>query len=148
MVLLAIIVVNWQGSMKTINKIAAMVFKDNSFLMVRKHGKDIWTNLGGKPEGNESEKEALIREIKEELDCEAKIMKKLGDFENKAIFDDAIIHLSVYRVELIGEPKIRDDELAEFQYIDKDYASKMIKLPPSITEQIIPFCIKEGLLTW
>lgn len=134
--------------MKIIHKIAAMVFKNNAFLMVRKHDKDIWTNLGGKPEGGETEEEALVREIKEELGCEAKVIKKLGDFKNKAAFDDAIIHLSVYQVELIGEPKISDDELAEFSYIEKDYESKGIKLPPSITEQIIPFCIEEGLLNW
>lgn len=133
---------------KVIHKIAAMVFADNTFLMVRKHNKDIWTNLGGKPEGNESEEEALVREIKEELGCDAKVIKKLGDFKNKAAFDDAIIHLSVYQVELSGEPIISDDELAEFIYIDKDYEDKGIKLPPSITEQIIPFCIKEGLLNW
>ena len=133
---------------KVIHKIAAMVFKDDTFLMVKKHGKDIWTNLGGKPEGAETEQDALVRETEEELDCDAKVIKKLGDFKNKAAFDDAIIHLSVYQVELIGEPKISDPELEEFAYIDKNYVEKGIKFPLSITEQIIPFCIKEGLLNW
>lgn len=134
--------------MKTIHKIAAMVIKDDAFLMVRKVGKDIWTNLGGKPEVGESEEGALTREIKEELGCEAKIIKKLGDFENKAAFDDAMIHLAVYLAELVGELKISDDELEEFKFISKEDIEGGIKLPPSITEQILPYCIKEKLLNW
>jgi len=134
--------------MKTIHKIAAMVIKDNTFLMVRKAGKDIWTNLGGKPERGETEQEALIREIKEELDCGTTIIKRLGDFENKAALDNAMIHLSVYLVKLIGDPKINDDELEEFKYLSQGDIESGVKLPLSITEQILPYCIKEKLLDW
>jgi 8-oxo-dGTP diphosphatase len=134
--------------MKVIHKIAAMVIKDNKFLMVRKAGKDIWTNLGGKPEGDETEEEALIREIKEELDCGADVIKKIGDFEAKAVFDDAIVRLSTYLVELKGEPRINDSELEEFMFISKDYKLQGIKMPPSIEELILPFCINNGLLEW
>lgn len=125
-----------------------MVIKDNTFLMVRKAGKDIWTNLGGKPEGKETEEQALIREIQEELSCGAKVIRKLGDFQNKAVFDDAIIHLSVYLVELEGNPKISDPELEEFKYLSQEDVEGGIKLPPSITEQILPCCINEKLLDW
>lgn len=134
--------------MKTIHKIAAMVIKDNTFLMVRKAGKDIWTNLGGKPEGDETEEEALLREIKEELGCEARIIKKLGDFTNKAALDDAMIHLSTYLVDLVGNPKISDDELEEYKYISKEDIEGGLKLPLSITEQILPYCINSKLLDW
>jgi 8-oxo-dGTP diphosphatase len=134
--------------MKVIHKIAAMVIKDNSFLMFRKKGKDIWTNLSGKPESGENEEETLIREIMEELNCNGKILKKLGDFESKAVFDNAIVKLSVYLVELIGEMKICDSELEEFKFITKNYKTKGIKLPPSIEEDILPFCIKNKILNW
>lgn len=134
--------------MRTIHKIAAMVIKDNTFLMVRKAGKDIWTNLGGKPEGDETEQQALLREIKEELDCDADIIHKMGDFKNKAALDDATIHLSVYLVELIGDPKISDDELEEFKYLSQEDVESGIKLPLSITEQILPYCINRKLLNW
>jgi 8-oxo-dGTP pyrophosphatase MutT (NUDIX family) len=63
-----------------------VVIEDNKFLMVRKVGKNIWTSLGGKPEDDEIEEETLIREIKEEFDCDAKIIRKLGDFEAPAVF--------------------------------------------------------------
>lgn len=37
-------------NMKIIHKIAALVIKDNAFIMVRKHGSDVWTSLGGRTE--------------------------------------------------------------------------------------------------
>lgn len=134
--------------MQTIHKIAAVVIKDNKFLMVRKKGKDIWTNLGGKPEEGETEEQCLLREIKEEADCNARILKKLGDFSAKAVFDDAIVQLSTYLVELNGEIKCEDPELAEIKFIGKDYKEQNIKPAPTIEEQMLPFCIKEGLLDW
>ncbi len=135
--------------MKTIHKIAAVVIENNEFLMVRKTGKDIWTSLGGKPEGNETEEEALLREIKEEFNCDATIVRKLGDFSAKAVFDDATVVLSTYLTELHGEIDLSGDpELEEYRFIPASYKEEGIKLPSSIEEQIIPFCIQEGLLEW
>src|SRR3989344_1165458 len=135
--------------MKIIHKIAAVCIKDNKFLMVRKKGKDIWTNLGGKIENGETEEEALLREIKEEIDCGAEIIKKLGDFEAKAVFDDAIVRLSFYLVNLKGKIRLADDELEEVKFISKDYRKENIKLPEeSMEKQVIPFLIKNGLIDW
>jgi 8-oxo-dGTP diphosphatase len=134
--------------MKVIHKVAAMVIKDNAFLMVRKVGKDIWTNLGGRPQPGESEEQTLLREIKEELNCNARIIKKLGDFEAPAAMDDAVVRLSTYLVELHGTPEVIDPELEEYRYIAKTYKEQNIKLPQSIEEHILPFCINAGLLNW
>jgi 8-oxo-dGTP pyrophosphatase MutT (NUDIX family) len=134
--------------MKTIHKIAAVVIKDNQFFMVRKVGKEVWTSLGGKPEAGETEEQALLREIQEEVHCDATIVKKLGDFEAKAAHDDAIVRLSTYLVDLQGEIKLDDPELEESRFIGKDWQAEGIKLPPSIKDQILPYCIKAGLLDW
>jgi 8-oxo-dGTP pyrophosphatase MutT (NUDIX family) len=134
--------------MKIIHKIGAFVVEDNSFLMVRKKGKDVWTNLGGHPEEGETEEQALLREIKEELNCEASILKKLGDFEAPAAHDDAIVKLSLYLTELKGAPVISDPELEEFMYISKDWKEKGLKLPASISEKVLPFCIEHKILNW
>jgi|GEM_PF-1570338 len=134
--------------MKIIHKIAAVVVQDDKFLMVRKHGKDVWTSLGGHPEGNESEEEALLREIEEEMGCDAALIKKLGDFEAPAAHDDAIVKLSTYLVELSGEIHFDDPELAEYKFLAKDYTDDGIKLPASIEELVLPYCIKEGILDW
>ncbi len=134
--------------MATIRKIAAIVITDNTFLVVRKKGKNIWTSLGGKPEGNETEEETLKRETREELDCRIKIIRKLLDVTDKAVFDDAQVHLTFYLGELEGEPRIIDNELEEFRFIAHDYKKQGTQLPPSLENQVIPFCIKEGILRW
>jgi 8-oxo-dGTP pyrophosphatase MutT (NUDIX family) len=134
--------------MKRIHKVIAVVIKDNKLLMVRKKGKDIWTSLGGRIESGETERECLLREIKEEFNCGVKIIKKLGDFEDRAVFDDTIVKLSAFLVEIKGEIKLSDPELKEYRFINKDYKREGIKLPPSIENQIIPLLIKEKLLEW
>ena len=134
--------------MKKIHKIIGVVIQDNKFLMVRKVGKDIWTSLGGKIETGETEEQCLLREIKEEFNCSAIIIKKLGDFEDKAVFDDAIVKLSAFLVELKETIKLIDPELEEYRFINKDYKEQGIRLPPSIENQILPLCIKNGLLNW
>jgi 8-oxo-dGTP pyrophosphatase MutT (NUDIX family) len=134
--------------MKVIHKIAAVVIEDNKFLLVRKKGASIWTSLGGHPEVNESEEQALMREIKEEMGCDATIERKLGDFEARAGEDDAIIRLSTYLVKLDGKILFQDPELEEYQFIDKDYEEKGFKIPDSLRLKVLPFCIQEQLLKW
>jgi 8-oxo-dGTP diphosphatase len=133
---------------KVIHKIAAMVIKDNTFLMVRKADHETWTTLGGKPEAGETEEVALLREIKEEVDCDATIIRKLGDFEAEAADDDAIVKLSVYLTDVHGEMRIIDPELAEYRFIGSDYETQGIKLTKVFRTFVLPFCLKEGLLSW
>lgn len=134
--------------MQTIHKSAAVVIRDNKFLMVRKFGKDIWTSLGGHIESGETAEQALIREIEEEFNCQSTIIRKLDDFKAKAAFDDAELVLSTFLVELKGEIDFIDPELEEYRFIDENYSEEGINLPDSIKDHVIPFCIKEGLLSW
>lgn len=134
--------------MEEIHKIIAIVIQDDKFFMVRKVGKDIWTSLGGKPEGDETEEQALIREIQEEIHCDARVLGKLGDFKAPAAFDDAVVKLSAYLVELQGEIKLDDPELEECKFIPKNYKELDIKMPVSIEGQILPFLIKNKYLSW
>ncbi|MGV8163066.1 MAG: NUDIX domain-containing protein [Candidatus Nanoarchaeia archaeon] len=131
-----------------IHKIIAIVIEDDKLLMVRKKGKDIWTGLGGKIEAGETEEEALLREIDEEIHCKARIIKSLGDTKSKAVFDDAIVKLSAYHVELLGEINLDDPELEECKFIPENYKELGIKLPPSMEGQRIPQLVQEGLLKW
>lgn len=135
--------------MDMIHKAAAIAFKDNQFLMIRKRGKDILTSLGGKLEPGETEDQALHREIMEEAGIEARVIEKLGDFESKAAFDDAMLRLSVYHVELLGEPILQpEDEVEEFIWVGSDYQERDIKLTSIITDKVIPLCQERGLLHW
>ena len=129
--------------MRLIHKTGAVVIKDNKLLCVRKVGKDKWTFLGGKMESGETEEECLLREIKEEFDCGAKIIKKIGDFEDEAMFDPgSIVKVSNFLVELEGDYKLIDPELEEYKFIGKEHDEKL----GSIIEALFPILKKEGLI--
>ena len=64
--------------MKTLNVLLSFFKKENKILATKRgYGEfvNMWEFPGGKIEANESQKEALIREIKEELDCTIKPTK-------------------------------------------------------------------------
>jgi 8-oxo-dGTP pyrophosphatase MutT (NUDIX family) len=134
--------------MKTIHKAAAVVIIDNSFLMVRKVGADIWTSLGGHVEAGETPEQAVVREIKEEFNCDSEIIRKLGDFRANAAHDDAEVLLSTFLMKLKGDIDLIDPELEEYRFISKSYEKENILLPGSIKDHVIPYCIQEGLLNW
>lgn len=134
--------------MKTIHKAAAVVIVDNTFLMVRKVGADIWTSLGGHVEQGETPEQAVIREIKEEFNCDSEILRSIGDFRAKAAHDDAELLLSTFLIELKGNIELIDPELEEYRFLTKDYKKEGILLPDSIEDHVIPYCIREGLLDW
>ena len=70
--------------MKTLNVVAAIIKKDNKILATKRgYGEfiNMWEFPGGKIENDESKEEALIREIREELDCTIKPTKFALDLE-------------------------------------------------------------------
>ena len=80
--------------MKTIKVVAAIICDgDKIFATQRGYGdwKDYWEFPGGKIEPNETPEEALQREIREELDTEITVGKKLTTVE----YDYPEFHLSM-----------------------------------------------------
>lgn len=70
--------------MKTIEVCAAIIIKDDKlFITQRGYGEFInkWEFPGGKIEINETKENCIIREIKEELDADIKIIKFLNTIE-------------------------------------------------------------------
>ena len=70
--------------MKTLNVVAAIIKKDDKILATKRgYGEfiNMWEFPGGKIEDDESKEEALIREIREELDCTIKPTKFALDLE-------------------------------------------------------------------
>lgn len=80
--------------MKTI-KVAAAIIKHNGMILATQRGygdfKDGWEFPGGKLEAGENSKEALKREIKEELDTEIQV----GDLLETVEYDYPTFHLSM-----------------------------------------------------
>lgn len=80
--------------MKTIRVVAAILI-DNGKVFATQRGygefKDGWEFPGGKIDAGETPEEALIREIKEELDTEVEVLKLLDTVE----YDYPKFHLSM-----------------------------------------------------
>ena len=90
--------------MKTVEVVAAIIIKDGrAFATQRGYGefKDGWEFPGGKIEPGESRKEALVREIKEELDADIRVGSLLETVE----YDYPAFHLTMhcFFCELISE---------------------------------------------
>ena len=80
--------------MKTVHVVAAVIRKDDKiFATQRGYGefKDGWEFPGGKIEEGETSEQALVREIKEELDTDIKVGKLLDTIE----YDYPNFHLSM-----------------------------------------------------
>lgn len=81
--------------MKTIEVVAAIIIKDGkAFATQRGYGefKDWWEFPGGKIESGECPKEALVREIREELDAEIEVGELLETVE----WDYPSFHLTMH----------------------------------------------------
>ncbi len=108
--------------------VCGVIEKDGSFL-IAKRGKGvhegIWEFPGGKVEKDETNEEAVVREIKEELDLQVKVKKYLT-----SIVDQDEIHVHAYLCELLnGEVHlnahseikwVRVDELFSYAFSDAD----------------------------
>lgn len=80
--------------MKTINVVAAIIIKDNKiFATQRGYGefKDGWEFPGGKVEQGEAPENAIVREIKEELDTVIEVKEYFDTVE----YDYPNFHLSM-----------------------------------------------------
>ena len=78
-----------------------------------------WEFPGGKLELNELPEEALIREIKEELNIEIRIVESLPVAEH-AYVPEKTIQLIPYRCVIVSEQKPSATEHAELRWVKKD----------------------------
>ncbi len=120
--------------MKTLNVVAAIIHKDNKILATKRgYGEFInqWEFPGGKIEENETKEEALIREIKEELNVEIEITNFALDLEYQ--YPTFYLKMSCYDCIIKkGTPKLLEhndarwlsrDELDDVNWIPADIAA-------------------------
>ena len=118
--------------MKTIKVVAAIIIKDNKiFATQRGYGayKDGWEFPGGKIEPGETPQEALIREIKEELDADIIV----GELFDVIEYDYPEFHLSMdcFLCSLASEHmEIREHEAAK--WLTKEELETVDWLPADI----------------
>ncbi|MDO8581452.1 MAG: NUDIX domain-containing protein [bacterium] len=103
-----------------IDKVALIYLQDKKILMAKSKGKELWFNPGGKREGNETDEETLIREIKEELsvDLDPASVRYYGSFEAQAYGkpEGTIVRMRCYTGTFSGTPT-PGNEVAEVGYL-------------------------------
>ena len=122
--------------MKTIRVVAAIIVENGRvFATQRGYGefKDGWEFPGGKREAGESPEQALVREIREELDTEIRVERLLRTVE----WDYPTFHLSmdcfICKIES-GDLHLREHEAA--RWLDLEHLNDVDWLPADL--QLIP----------
>lgn len=128
--------------MKTVRVVAAAIRRGGLvFATQRGYGdqKDGWEFPGGKIEPGETPQQALVREIREELDTEIRVGSLLGQVE----YDYPAFHLSMdcFWCEILsGDLALREHEAA--RWVSAEQLDSLPWLPAD--RALIPLC-KAGL---
>ena len=118
--------------MKTIKVVAAIIIHENKiFATQRGYGefKDGWEFPGGKIEPGETPQEALVREIKEELDIDIEVK----DFLETVEYDYPTFHLSMdcFWCEIVeGSLELKEHEAAK--WLDRESLYTVDWLPADV----------------
>jgi len=106
--------------MKVIDVVAAIIKKDNLYLVTQrnrdKHMGLKWEFPGGKVEANETLQEALTREIHEELNIDINIYEKLAEERYKDSEINIVLH---YFLCSIKDGIINLNEHEAMEWVDK-----------------------------
>ena len=109
--------------MNVIDKVAFLYLRDGKILSTRSKGKDKYYIPGGKREGNETDIETLVREVKEELsvDIIESSARFYGVFEAQAHgkAEGILVKMTCYTADFTGELKA-DSEIAEIVWLTTD----------------------------
>ncbi len=117
-----------------IDKLAFIELKDRKVLETCSYGKDKWYIPGGKRDGGESDEQALIREIQEELqvDLIPETIKYYGVFEAQAHGkpEGTVVRMTCYTARYNGEltPSAEVEKMDWFDYSRRDDVSPVDQL--------------------
>jgi 8-oxo-dGTP diphosphatase len=120
--------------MSLIDKLAWIELKDKAILLTKSYGKDKFYVPGGKRETGESDEQALIREIQEELSVkiDKNTLKFIGVFEAQAHGqpEGVLVKMTCYSGDYFGELYANSEieEFKWFKYADKDKVVGVDKL--------------------
>lgn len=137
--------------MADINKVGALILRDDRILLCRKDRDTSKLILpGGRVEPGESDAECLSRELREELgDVALDRPEYLGTYEDRAALDDPTavktLRLTLYRGDLRGTPT-PSSEISELVWFGPH--SDRTQLTPVFINWILPDLLARGILLW
>ena len=117
-----------------IDKLAFIELKGRKVLETKSKGKDTWYIPGGKRDGDETDEQALIRELKEELsiDIDPTSIVHYGTFEAQAHGKPAgtIVRMTCYLAKYTGtlKPNAEVELMDWFDYSKRDLISPVDQL--------------------
>lgn len=120
---------------KTIKVVGAIIQNHEKEVLCALRSKDMsmpmmWEFPGGKIEEGESIGDAIVREIKEELDCSIEFISLFNDYTHE--YEKVIVNLITVRCNLInGTPKI--SEHAKLLWLPVDYLETLNWAPADMT---------------
>ena len=118
---------------KEINVIGAIIYSDNKILCAqRSENMSLplkWEFPGGKIENGETEKDALIREIKEEMKCDLIVGDKVTTTTYE--YDFGIVNLTTYKCKL-NNKKPTLTEHKEIKWVGKNELDKLEWAPADV----------------
>ena len=125
-------------------KIGLLIVRENRLLLCRKsRGTMLLILPGGKPDGGETEEQALEREIEEELGTTVSAIEHFGRYEDEAAGDPRRVCISLYTGVLADEP-VASGEIAELVWFGPNDDAALIS--PSLRRQILPDLLRRGIL--
>jgi len=131
-------------TMKPIVVTAAVVEHDGRFLVTRRpegvHLEGCWEFPGGKCDAGEALDACLARELREELDVDARIGGEV--LATTYTYTDRAVELHFFRCDLQGEPRPQLGQ--ELRWVPREELAAL-EFPPADTELIRMLATREGL---
>ncbi|MFD7847009.1 NUDIX domain-containing protein [Nocardia sp. NPDC059764] len=115
---------------RLIDTVAWVRIEGGRILCARPSGKDVFYIPGGKREGDETDLQTLVREIREELTVEItpETVAHVGTYE--ALIPDAVVRMACYTAEYSGDIAVSSEieEIAWFSYTDRPHVPPVDQL--------------------
>lgn len=123
-------------------RVVAVIIKDNKILLMRRIKKDqeYFVFPGGGIEQNESDKDAIIREVKEEISLDTKIDKLLFEIENRGQQELYFLIKEFSGIPKLGGPekkRMNKDNQYYPTWVDLNKISNLSNLYPEEAREMI-----------
>lgn len=132
-----------------IHKAAGIIIRDRRLLVERSKGKDVFVAPGGKLEPGETARQALRRELKEELqlDVTEADFEEFGTFYAEAAGSHNAgkkLRMDVFMVKYVGAMK-PDNEVEEIRWISSDIPDD-IEVGSIFAHEVLPRLKEQALV--